>query len=482
MKNNYRLVILFLSLIFTSFMNAEVMDLDLDKAKQIALDNSPSIQIAREGVKEAKAKVIESRAGFMPQINAFSSLQHAWDLQENKIPNFLKPSLAPTYRQVGGALKTVGEKIDDQELIQEGQGMINSVDMMPDYLQMAFGLENVLTYGVQLQQPLFSGGSIWNGYKISKLGVDIAEAQLENSRQSLLQQVTSNYYSTLFAKSAVDVSREAVESAQENLEQVQKFYDQGKASKLDLLRAEVQLANFKPNLVSAKNRLEMSISQLTTTLGLDNDVDYVFTDSLSYRHSPYLDKSLQDLISLAIKNRPEMNIIRNQKEITHKQLSMVRGSRLPSLNLSTSYQYQGMRNDLDFNSDDFNKSFNTTVSLSLPLFNGFKKHSQVQQAKVQLNETREQKSSTTDRIRLEVKNAYLSMEEAREKVNTQEVTIDQAQEALRLAKLMYAEGASTQLDVLNANLSLNQAKMNYRQSLLEYNLALADLKKAINEL
>ena len=482
MKNNYRLVILFLSLIFTSFMNAEVMDLDLDKAKQIALDNSPSIQIAREGVKEAKAKVIESRAGFMPQINAFSSLQHAWDLQENKIPNFLKPSLAPTYRQVGGALKTVGEKIDDQELIQEGQGMINSVDMMPDYLQMAFGLENVLTYGVQLQQPLFSGGSIWNGYKISKLGVDIAEAQLENSRQSLLQQVTSNYYSTLFAKSAVDVSREAVESAQENLEQVQKFYDQGKASKLDLLRAEVQLANFKPNLVSAKNRLEMSISQLTTTLGLDNDVDYVFTDSLSYRHSPYLDKSLQDLISLAIKNRPEMNIIRNQKEITHKQLSMVRGSRLPSLNLSTSYQYQGMRNDLDFNSDDFNKSFNTTVSLSLPLFNGFKKHSQVQQAKVQLNETREQKSSTMDRIRLEVKNAYLSMEEAREKVNTQEVTIDQAQEALRLAKLMYAEGASTQLDVLNANLSLNQAKMNYRQSLLEYNLALADLKKAINEL
>ena len=87
-----------------------------------------------------------------------------------------------------------------------------------------------------------------------------------------------------------------------------------------------------------------------------------------------------------------------------------------------------------------------------------------------------------DGIKLEVKNAYLTMREAEEKVSTQELTIDQAEEALRLAKLSYAEGASTQLDVLNANLSLKQAKMNYQQSLLEYNLALAGLKKAINEL
>ncbi|MCF7885177.1 MAG: TolC family protein [Candidatus Marinimicrobia bacterium] len=482
MRVKLSFILLLIFGVFMTQMSAEVIELDLEKARSMALQNNPTVKLAREGVKKAKAQVTEARSGFMPQINAFSNLQHSWDLQENKIPNFLKSSLAPTYTQVGGALKTVGQKIDDQELIQEGQGMINSVDMMPDYLQMAFGLENVFSYGVQLQQPLFTGGSLLNSYKISKISVDIAEAELENSRQSLIKRVTSNYYNTLFAKSAVSVSKAAVKSARENLEQVQKFYDQEKASKLDLLRAEVQLANLKPNLLSAKNRLEMSISQLTTTLGLDEEMEFVFKDSLKYKQSPYLDKSLKELIELATRNRPEMNIIENRKDIVSKQLAMARGSRLPSLNLSTSYQYQGMRNDFDFNSDDFNKSFSTSLSLSIPLFNGFKKHSQVQQAKVQLNQTREQKSSTLDGIKLEVKNAYLSMQEAEEKVSTQELTIKQAKEALRLAKLMYAEGASTQLDVLNANLSLKQARMNYQQSLLEYNLALADLKKAINEL
>ncbi|HMA62398.1 MAG TPA: TolC family protein [bacterium] len=463
-------------------ISAKVVELDLEKARSIALENNPSIKLAREGVRKARAQSVEARSGFMPQVNAFSSLQHAWDLQENKIPNFLKPSLAPTYQQVGGALKTIGQKFDDQELINQGQGMINSVDMMPDYLQMAFGLENVMTYGVQLQQPLFTGGSIWNGYKISKLGIDIAQSQLENSRQKILKQVTSSYYSTLFAKSAVKVSKEAVESARENLDQVQSFYDQGKASKLDLLRAKVQLANFKPNLVSAKNRLELSISQLITTLGLQSETQFVFKDSLDYQRSPYLDKSLQELTQIAIQNRPELNMLETQNKIAERQLTMARGARLPSLSLSTSYQYQGMRNDLNFNSDDFNKSFNTSVSLSIPLFNGFKKTSKVEQAKVQVNETEHQRTSTIDGIKLEVKNAYLSMKEAQEKVTTQRVTITQAEEALRLAKLMYSEGASTQLDVLNANLSLKQAKMNYQQSLLEYNVALAELKKAINQL
>ena len=482
MRRNFKNAVLIIFMLIGIGLRAEVLKLDLERARSIALENNPSVKMAREGVRKAQTQVTEARAGFMPQLNAFSSLQHAWDLQENKIPNFLKPSLAPTYQQVGNALKSVGQKIDDQELINQGQGMINSVDMMPDYLQMAFGLENVLTYGVQVQQPLYTGGSIWNGYKISKIGVDVAESQLQNSRQQVLKQVTSSYYSTLFAKSAVKVSKESVESARENLEQVKKFYNQGKASKLDLLRAKVQLANFKPNLVSAKNRLELSISQLIHALGLDKDTEFIFTDSLRYRHSQYLDKSLEELTQLALRNRPEINMVENQKEIAQKQLSMARGARLPSLNLSTSYQYQGMRNDLEFTGDDFNKSFNTSVSLSIPLFNGFKKNSRVEQAKVKIDEINHQKHSTTDGIRLEVKSSYFSMKEAEEKVNTQKVTIEQAEEALRLAKLMYSEGGSTQLDVLNANLSLKQAKMNYHQSLLEYNLALADLKKAINEL
>jgi len=83
---------------------------------------------------------------------------------------------------------------------------------------------------------------------------------------------------------------------------------------------------------------------------------------------------------------------------------------------------------------------------------------------------------------MEVEGAYFTMQEAEQKVAAQIKLVEQAQEAFRLAKLRYREGASTQLDVMNAELSLNQAQMTYQQSLFEYNLALAGLEKALNQL
>jgi outer membrane protein TolC len=150
--------------------------------------------------------------------------------------------------------------------------------------------------------------------------------------------------------------------------------------------------------------------------------------------------------------------------------------------LGTAYQYQGQRDDFKFVSDDFFKSFNSSISINIPLFSGFKNSAKLQQAKIALKESRHQEESLENGIILEVKSAYFTMKEAEEKVETQIKTIEQAREALRLANLMYAEGASTQLDVLNANLALNQAKLNYQQSLFEYNVALANLKKSINQL
>ncbi|MFP4547360.1 MAG: TolC family protein [Fidelibacterota bacterium] len=475
-----RIGIICFLLLFVGFAGAETLVLDLDTAKEIALENNPTIKIAEKGVHRAQAQITEARGGLLPSVNAFSSLDHAWDLQKNVIPNFLKPSLAPTNMAIGNALLTLGEQFDNPELKDQGQGMIQSVEMMPDYLEMAFGLENTLVYGLQLQQPLFTGGALWNSYKISKIGWDIAKHQLESAKQSLLDNVTQTYYFALFAKSAKEVSEEAMNSAQENLDQVQKFFDSGKASRLDLLRAEVQVANLKPSVISAENNLKMAFSNLNIMLGFDSGKQIVLSDKLEYKKSPLQDMTLKELFELAKLNRPEVAILDNQKEIADKQLAISKGAYMPTVSLGTTYQYMGMKNDLDFTSDDFNKSFNTSLSLSIPLFNGFKRSANVQKAKIQKNEVRFQRNSALDGIRMEVENSFYLLEEAEKKVETQHKTIEQAKEALRLATLMYKEGAATQLDVLNSNLSLKTARMNYQQSLLEFNNAISKLNKAIN--
>ena len=443
---NRKIIILVTAILLMSqsgSIYAESLNLDLETAKKIALENNPSIKIAREGVKKSRSMVTEARANLMPVISGFSSFQHAWELPTMVL------NLPP---EMGGQRK------------------------------FKMGTENNIVYGINVSQPLFTGGAIWNGFQMSRIGRNIAEAQLKSIEQKLLSDVTGAYYHVLFANSALDVALEALESSEKNLEQVNKFYDAGKSSRFDVLRAEVQVANFKPMVVSSKNGLRLAESNLSLILGISDSVNYVFKEKLEFTESDLSHKNLDELLGIALRNRPEVLIMQEQKLITRKQLSIAKAALMPSVIFGTSYQYQGMRDDMDFTNDDFYKSFNSTLTLSIPLFSGLKNSSKMQQAKIAIKETGYQEESLINVIKLEVKSAYFIMKEAEEKVETQKKTIELATEALRLANLMYTEGASTQLDVLNANLALNQAKMNYQQSLFEYNVALANLKKAINQL
>jgi len=432
------------TILFMAGLTAETLNLDIQTARNIALENNPIIKLAREGVAKSAIQVIEARGNLLPSVSAFSSLQHAWDLATMVMNNPFSPA--------GGKL----------------------------YFKM--GSENTIASGINISQPIFTGGMIRNGYQISKMGYSIAESQLKTTEQKVLSDVTSSYYGVLFVNSALAVSKEALQSAEENLNQVTKYFNVGKSSKFDVLRAEVQVANMKPMVVSAKNNLKLAESRLRMVLGIDESVEIHFKEKLDMVYSELTKKTLDELIELALTSRPEIAMMNNQKSIAQKQVSMSKAAFMPSVMFGTAYQYQGQRDDFNFTGDDFFKSFNSSVSISIPIFNGMKSSAKYQQAKIAVRESEHQTESLVNGIKLEVKGAYFTMREAMEKVQTQQKTIEQAKEAQRLARLLYSEGSSTQLDVLNADLAVQQAQMNHQQSLFEYNVALANLKKAINQL
>ncbi|MFH1850779.1 MAG: TolC family protein [Candidatus Neomarinimicrobiota bacterium] len=435
---------------------AQVLELSLEKARELALTNNPQIKLADEALRKSAARVTEARAGLLPSVSAFSNYQRSWDLQTTVIPNFLKPIFVDM--NMPGA------------------------DGLPDYMEMAFGLENTLLYGVNISQPLFLGGAVWNGYQISKNARNISAAQVQAARQTVLLEVTNAYYGVLFARSVMSVMQQSVQAAEKNLEQVQKFRATGKSSDFDVLRADVQLANYMPQLVSAENNAHLAVSNLLRILGLGDSELVIISDELTYRPSEYSQRNFSDLVALALTARPEMTMLDEQRLIARKQLSLAQASLMPSVVFGTSYQYQGQRNDLDFTGDDFAKSFNSSLAISIPLFKGLGNQARIQQAKVGINEARYQEESLRQGIRLEVEGAYYKMKEAEENVATQSKVINSAAEALRLVNLRYAEGASTQLEVMNAEVALNQARLNHQRTLFEYNTALAALKKALNQL
>ncbi|MFC1550118.1 TolC family protein [Candidatus Neomarinimicrobiota bacterium] len=436
--------ILFIVIVALSVIPVQSQELVLDftAAKELALKNNPKMHLSQAALAISKTRISEARSALLPTIDAFSQYQRAWEL--------------PT--------------VIFEDPFSDG------------VIEFKMGTEHTLVYGVNLQQPLFAGGAIWSSYQIARHGYNIAQAQLTATHQNLILNVATSYYATLFSRSVVRVMEEALETAQENLEQVQKIRAVGQSSDFDVLRAEVGVANFRPLLISARNNYRLARSQLKQVLGIDGNPDIKINEKLIYTKNEFSNINIEDLMIIALNSRPEMKILDEQKLISKRQLVLARSALMPNLIFGTAYQYQGQKEKFEFGNDDFYKSFNSSISFNFPLFHGLQTRARVQKAKINIRETDLQEKTLTDGLRLEVESAYYTIQETEQNVQTQMKIIDQATEALRLARLLYAEGAGTQLDVMNAESALNQTKMNYQQSLFEYNIALAKLKKALNQL
>ena len=447
LKQNIILTLVAFAFIFTSSFSQDKLTLTLEKSVNLALEQNPEIKMAEKDVAKAKASVWEAYSNILPQLNASVSLQHAWDLQTNTIPNFLKPMLMPL------------------------APFIPDFEKMPDYVQLTFGLENTFFYGATLTQPLFLGGAGVSGVKIARAAVRVSDQNLKSKRQNLIYNTSNAFYGCLFAKELVDVQEEALAQTEANLKVVKKKYNVGMASGFDKMRAEVEVANLKPLVISANNNYKLALTQLRTILGLEKDAVIEVKGEFQYIEDTFGDLDLYEIQAQALLNRPEIHALDEQKYITQKSIAISKSNFLPKLFFQTDYSFLAMRNDLKFTQDDFSKGFTSAVSLQIPLFTGFKNSKQYQKSKLDYKIMLDMEKQVQDGINAEVEVAFHSFQEAKEKYQAASQSVGLAKEALRLANMMYDEGTNTQLDVLNSQLALTQARLNYVSSLYEYQMA-----------
>jgi len=418
----------------------------LKRAQEIALQRNPQIQSAEKDVVKAQTQITQARGNLLPNLSAYTNYSHNFELPVITI-EFPDPRTGQTTKQ-----------------------------------EFSMGTRENIQSGLQLQQPLFQGGQIYSGYQISRLGAEVSRNQANITKQDVLLQVRQSFYNALYTRQIIEVSEEALRNAERNLELVRKRKETGIASGFDLLRAEVQVSNTKPQVISARHGHEQALTGLRTTIGLDQDTPIQVSGQLT-RESAGLDKlPLDSLQQIALRQRLEIENIRHQREIQEKNLTVARARLLPSLSASSNLQYQMQQESLaGLDTDDFVRSISGGLTLSIPLFTGGTSYGGLQQAKVELRKVDDSELQVRNMITAEVESAYYSLIDAREKLNSQDKTIAQATESLRLAELRYKEGSATQLDILNAQLALQQARSNYSQYLLQYNISQDRLRKAINE-
>lgn len=425
----------------------EKMVLDLERSVNLALQNNPNLKMAEKEVSKARAGIWEAYSNILPQLDASANFQHAWELQKSKIPNFLQPVL-------GG----------------------------PDYLEFAFGLKNTLVYGATITQPLFLGGAGLAGIQFSMAARDAAEENLESQKQNLIYQTVNAFYLCLLAKELVSVQEEGLAQAQANFDNVIKKYNVGMASGFDKMRAEVEVANLKPEVITAQNNYQSAVTQLKAILGLKRDAIIDVQGEFQYSEDEFGNLMLEDIQKIALKDRPVIRALSEQKYMTQKGIALARSNFMPKLFFQTDYSFMDMRDNYKFRHVEAFKGFTSAVSLQIPLFHGFKSVTQYQKARLDYKIMLDTEKQVYDGIAAETEVAYNKFKEAKQKYLSAQQTVELAKEALRLANMMYEEGVNTQLDVLNSQLALTQARLNNVNSLYEYQTARYQLRKVTGKL
>jgi len=434
MLNKNLITALFLCLsIAVSAQETNKNVLTLEKSIEVALANNKSILIAKEKLTKAKGKITEAKSGFLPSLTLQVS--------------YTKLSLVPSF--------TLSLPVGPAVITRE----------------MKLGAEDNYMVKAILQETLFAWGRVSNSYTLSKHNLQAAEQAYKLAVDETIYKVTRTFYGAILAKSVYEANEEMLEKSQEHLKVVKSKFNSGNASQFEVLRARVQVENTKPLASKSKNSHETVLISLRNLLGIKQaQLIEVQGELIFIKDEITLEKALED----AFTNRPELKQAELRKQISEKSLSMAKAGNKPSLIAVANYNYQ---NPFYYTLDWVN-NWSAGVVLNYPIFDGFATSGRAGQASSDLEQAEIQELQLKDGIEVEVRQLMLALNEAQERIVSQEENVKQAQESMRIAEVGYANGVVTNLEVMDTQLALTQAKTNYLQALYDYLTTSAGLKKA----
>jgi TolC family type I secretion outer membrane protein len=331
---------------------------------------------------------------------------------------------------------------------------------------------NSFNSAVRLNWQLYSGGRNDGLMDQAKLNADSADLSLDKTKQQTVLDATTAYFGVLQAKNMEKVNHETVDSLTAHLNNVQAQYGVGVVAKSDVLRSEVELANAKQNLTKAQNTYNVAVAALNNIIGEPLDTENEYSDD--FNHDSY-DVSLEDCIESALTNRPEIAQAKNNIDIAEAGVRVAKSGDLPTVNLSGTTGVNG--NSFPGNNDNWSVG----LSASWNIFDAGLTNAKIKEAKTSADKALAAKKQTSDAIELEVRQAYLGMKEAQQRIETAQVAVDKASEDMSIAQTKYQAGVGTNLDVIDAQLALTQAKTNYTQALYDYSVGKAKLDKAVGK-
>lgn len=332
------------------------------------------------------------------------------------------------------------------------------------------GWQETYQFSLGFEQPIFTGFSLKLLYELADLGLNISKMRYEFFKQEIIWRVKEGYFQILKAKKLREVAEQALKQIEAHWEVAKQFYAAGMIPKNDLLQTEVQLAQYRQNLIKAENVLALAEANFNNILRLPDTQKIQLKEVLSYTPFPH---SLPESQNIALANRPEIKELTTIWQQAHKSVDLARSAYYPRVVVSGNYL---KAEDKPFPNAE---SWNVMALAKWTFWEWGKTNWQVEEAKVRVKQAENAIEELKDKIKLEVKQAHLSLQEAEKNIPVAQKAIEQAEENLRISQARYQEQVATSTEVLDAQTFLVQALTNYTNALAEYNIAQAKLIRAM---
>jgi outer membrane protein TolC len=341
--------------------------------------------------------------------------------------------------------------------------------------------------GLQIVQSIYQGGKLVAAVRAAKVTKQQALAQYQATLTDTLLAVRLAYYDILLAAQQITVNEASVNLLQKELDDQQRRYDAGTVPHFNVLRASVSVANARPPLIQARNNYRIAKNNLANLLGYNlprdiwENIPLKLTDTLDA--TPY-QINLPDALQQALTKRPELAALRNTEELQKLNITDASSGYKPNLSIFAGYNWLNRQfgNPPTYATpgpNEYLDGWNAGAQMSWDIFDGMLTHGKVVQAKALYTKSITAVDEEMRNIELEVRTAYSDFLEAQEVLESQKTVQDEAEEALREANARADAGTGTQLDVLDAENSLTQARSTQVQALHDYDAARARFERAI---
>lgn len=441
-----------LLIIFSLIIGLEAVaqqQISLKESRQMALDYNKSLKSAKLKYHEAEAQQKEARTAYLPNIDGTATAMYMPSMDNIAIPPMEIPVVDGNGNQTGDVVGIQGMSLNTEKLkYYNGQ--------------------------VAMQMPIYAGGQIRYANKMADTGVEIAGQAYQLQSDEVVYNTDNAYWQIVAFKEQLKVAYKYFEMLDSLEQQMKYMYELGLTPKSEQLIVTVQKNEAQLNLMKAENAYKIMKMNLCQIVGLDLNTDIDVSDSL-YANPDLL--VMSNSVEQALFNRNELKMLDGQVNISELQKKSTMSAYRPQLGAQVSYSYMEVPDLIDGQT-----MTQASAQLSIPLVHWREKKHKKDAARLRVEQARLQLDETKEFVQLEVQQYMIQVNEAYETILLAKKSKDEAVESLAEVTASFEAGLNTTTDVLNAQAAWQSANAELFNALAGYEIAKTAYYKGIGQL